>query len=126
MLDMTQMPAPVAAAFAKLGNPAPLLDARDLIFAEAARLAISPIEETLKWGQPSYLPPRKCGTTLRFGLLSGRPAIFVHCQTSIIEQARELFGGIADFKDNRALVLGGDPRATTHVICAALTYHQKR
>ncbi len=127
MLDTMEIPPHVSAAFAAMPPRirARLDQTRAEIFAEAERLGVRPIEETLKWGQPAYVPPRKSGTTIRLGQLAGEAALFVHCQTSIIEDARELFGGIADFKDNRALVLGGDARATTHVICAALTYHRK-
>ncbi|WP_299190721.1 DUF1801 domain-containing protein [uncultured Litoreibacter sp.] len=126
MLDMTLTTLPAVFDDMPEAEAATLLEARDLIYAEAARLGVGPLEETLKWGQPSVVPPKKSGTTIRLGLLGGKAALFVHCQTTIIDQARELFGGVAEFSGNRALVLGGDPRATTHVICAALTYYQKR
>lgn len=127
MLDMTTPPTTFPAIFADMpeAEAAGLLKVRDMIYAEALRLGVEPIEETLKWGQPAYVPPKKSGTTIRLGLLGGKAALFVHCQTNIIEQARELFGGVAEFSGNRALLLGGDARAVTQVICAALTYHRR-
>ncbi len=111
MLDMTPTPDPVAAAFADMpaSEAAKLMEAHALIHAEAARLGIGPLEDTLKWGQPSVVPPKTSGTTIRLGLLGGKAAVFVHCQTSIIETARETFGGVAEFSGNRALVLGATP-----------------
>ncbi|MEM9582545.1 MAG: DUF1801 domain-containing protein [Pseudomonadota bacterium] len=123
MLD-DHLPAEIEAVFQTMpaAQAAALLAVRSLILSEAAALKAGPVSEALKWGQPSYSVAK--GTPIRLGLSKGRTALFVHCQTSIIEPARELFGGVAEFEGSRALILGGDPRATTYVIRAALTYKQ--
>ena len=125
MLDTDELPAQISAVFDgyTTAQSCALIDLRALIFEEAARLGVGPVAETLKWGQPSYVVTK--GTPLRLALLGGAPAVFVHCQTTIIEAARALFGGVAEFSGTRALILGGDARAEAHVICAALTYHQR-
>jgi hypothetical protein len=127
MLDLTDIPPQVGAAFDALPpDIRPRLEqTRAEIFSEADRLGIAPLDETLKWGQPAYVPPRRFGTTLRLGQLGGAPALFVHCQTTIIEEARAVFGNEAEFSGSRALILGGSDAATSHVISAALTYHRR-
>ena len=60
---------------------------RDLIFDVAQdNPQVGRVEETLRWGQPSYLTPdTQSGSTLRIGLAkSGGVAIFAHCATDII------------------------------------------
>jgi len=88
----------VAAVF---DAPAPaaraqLLRLRALIFATAAATpGVGPLAETLKWGQPSYLTSvSKSGTTVRLGPVKDDPervALYVHCQTHLIDRFRELY-----------------------------------
>ena len=55
-------------------NPAQanrLAELRKRILAVAENRNVSPIEETLKWGQPSLVPPKRDGTTLRLGAREG-------------------------------------------------------
>ena len=56
----------------------------DLILDVAAKTpAIGPIEETLKWGQPAFLPnTTKSGTTIRLGL--PKTGGFAICLTSAL------------------------------------------
>ncbi len=89
------------------------------------------IVETLKWGQPSYLTERpKSGTTIRLGMSKDNcPAMFVHCQTSLITEYRLMFEDLFDFDGNRAMILK-DPAseqkdALAFCIARALTYHQR-
>ena len=58
-----------------------LHEMRALIFAAAEATGTAPLTETLKWGQPAYLPAKRAGTTIRLGVEGGHPALFVHCQT---------------------------------------------
>ncbi len=78
---------------------------RALIFAVARDLAGSgAVHETLKWGQPSYVV--KTGTPLRLGIgASGEPALLVHCQTTLIAQARDMFSDVLTFEGHRAICL---------------------
>lgn len=109
-----------------------LLVLRDLVFETAAKTeAAGEIVETLKWGQPSYLTVRpKSGSTIRIGVgKSGQPALFCHCQTSLVSEFRDIYPQTFDFEGNRALVLKeGEalPRAElAHCIALALTYHKR-
>ncbi len=109
-----------------------LLDLRELIFAVADETpGVGDLEETLKWGQPSYVTrsPRS-GTTIRLGPApSGSPryAMYVHCQTTLIATFRSRYADTFDFDGKRALVLDPgralDVKALAECIAMALTYH---
>jgi hypothetical protein len=111
-----------------------LLGLRDLIFEAAEGIdQVGGLTETLKWGQPSYLPERaRVGTTVRIDARK-KPhpgyAMYVHCQTSLADDFRELYPGLFSFEGNRAVLFddGDIPRdALKHCIGLALTYHLKR
>ena len=79
---------------------------RELAFAAAAeREEIGPLTETLKWGEPSYLA--KTGSTLRIWRTrnDNKPALFVNCQTSLVERFRDIYPTSFEYRDNRAVVL---------------------
>ncbi len=109
-----------------------LMQLRSLIFEIADDDdRIGPIEETLKWGQPSYLPSTtKSGTTIRIDAnakTAGHCALYVHCGTDLVSRWRELYGEILQFSGNRAVIFEADkplPIDTVkHIIAMALTYH---
>lgn len=103
-----------------------LQDARAMILEEAAALGLAPLNETKKWGQPAFLTPGGQGTTIRLGLHQQRPALFVHCQTSIVAEARRVFGDAA-FEGNRACLLDeAEEVAVRSIIRHALTYHSRK
>jgi hypothetical protein len=125
------MDAAVAAVFE--GHPVAvrerLLRLRELIIATAAETpGVGALQETLKWGQVSYLTPQSgSGTTVRIDLdgASGQPAIYVNCQTNLVEGYRERYPAAFDYQGTRAVVIGEAPdeAALRHVIAQALTYH---
>jgi hypothetical protein len=100
----------------------------------AATEGVGALEETLKWGQASYVTSQtKSGTTLRIGTLKGeeeRYALFVHCQTNLIETFRELYPQTFRYQGNRAIVFDEsdvlDEAALAHCIALALTYHASK
>ncbi|GAA0476059.1 DUF1801 domain-containing protein [Parasphingorhabdus litoris] len=105
---------------------------RSLIFEVAAHDdRIGPLEETLKWGQPSYLPSSsKSGTTIRIDAnakTAGNCALYVHCGTDLVARWRELYGEILHFEGNRAVIFEADKplptEAVKHIMAMALTYH---
>jgi Domain of unknown function (DU1801) len=109
-----------------------LLRLRDLIFETAAATeGVGALEETLKWGRPSYLTPEtKSGSTIRIDRHKsgdGRTAMFFHCQTRLVDTFRDMFRDDLAFEGNRAIVFdAGDelPEAPLrHCIAMALTYH---
>lgn len=111
-----------------------LLQVRNLIYATAAKNSeIGPISETLKWGQPSYVPATpRTGTAIRLGFSDHTPdtiQLFVHCQTTLIDTYRTLVGDELSFEGNRAIVVPIKPRLPkeTLTLCieAAFTYHRQ-
>lgn len=112
-----------------------LLQLRTLIFETAAETpGVGPLAETLKWGEPAYVPDRpKIGTPIRLGVSKktpGHSALFVHCQTDLVERFRGHYEGQMSFEGNRAVLVNPDlpvpVEAIKHCISLALTYHLKR
>lgn len=110
-------------------------DMRDLLLSLRATIydvaettdGVGPLTETLKWGQISYLNP--AGTTLRIDTAPDddeRVAMYVHCQTSIVETLRADYEGVLDFDGTRAIILPRDEAVPDeivhHCIRRALTY----
>ncbi len=89
------------------------------------------IEETLKWGQPSYLTQQsKSGSTIRIGRekkTQGDFAIYFKCQTTLVAAFKERYKNIFRYEGNRAILFNvGDKipiRELSHCIAMALTYH---
>jgi len=131
------MPLAIARAFDAFPS-APkrkLLQVRRLIYSVAEKNpVIGPVSETLKWGQPSYVPQKpRTGTAMRLGWNEETPDeihLFVHCQTTLIDTYRTLIGDELTFEGNRAIVVPLKPAlpkaALQLCIDAAFTYHKRR
>ena len=131
----TEIPDPkvrgVFAAFPDALRPG-LLALRDLILAVAAETpGVGRIEETLRWGQPAYLTPEtRAGTTIRLEVpKTGGYALYVPCQTSLIDDFRAVVGDRVRFEGTRAVLFrpgeAADRTALALLIGAALTYHRR-
>jgi len=128
------MDAAVAAVFEAYpaGVRAQLLALREMIIETAAGTeGVGALQETLKWGQVSYLTPESgSGTTVRIDVdaANGRPAIYVNCQTNLVDGYRALYPEAFDYQGTRAVVIGPSPDrdALRHVIAQALTYHLRK
>ena len=112
-----------------------LLGLRQMIYETAAETdEVGEIEETLKWGQPSYQTVRpKSGSPIRLGQdtnSDGGYALYFHCQTNLVATFRELYGDRLKFGGNRAIFFeAGDKlpkKALRHCIGLALTYHSRK
>lgn len=109
------------------------LQLRELVFnASADSPDIGTLKETLKWGQPSYLPNRpKTGTTIRIAPHDEETlGLYVPCSTTLISTFRQHYDDTLSFSRNRAVLI---PLNTpipadeiTHCIKLALTYHLKK
>jgi hypothetical protein len=109
-----------------------LLALRRLIF-DTARTTkgVGALQETLKWGQPSYLTPEtKSGSTIRIDQVkstSGQYAVYFHCQTDLVETFRELYPKEFSYGGNRSILLNAQDEvpetALRHCVALALTYH---
>jgi uncharacterized protein DUF1801 len=104
---------------------------RKLILETARKTdGVGPIEETLRWGQASYLTSEsKSGSTIRIDQVkgtSGQYAVYFHCQTNLVETFRELYPQLR-FSGSRAILLDATeemPEAELrHCVALALTYH---
>jgi hypothetical protein len=89
------------------------------------------VEETLKWGEPSYLT--KSGSTIRMDYKPAHPdqyAMYFNCKSRLVETFRELYGGLFQFEGNRAIVFNKNDKIPVnelkHCIRLALTYHKRK
>ena len=124
----------VGAVFSTYPKPlkAKLLALRRLIFDTAKTTkGVGALQETLKWGQPSYLTPEtKSGSTIRIDQVksaTNQYAVYFHCQTNLVETFRELYPKEFSYGGNRSILLnakGEVPEAALrHCVALALTYH---
>ena len=127
-MTLPDPPPDVAAAIQAADAPDRLLHLRALIYQTAEATGATPLTETLKWGQPAYLPPKRMGTTIRLGTQGGTPALFVHCQTDLVGRWRTLFPTEFAYDGNRAVLIPDDAPepALAHIIAMALTYHRDK
>ncbi len=111
-----------------------LMVLRQLIFDTAAATdGVGPVEETLKWGQPSYLTRQsRSGTTIRIDRIKSNPSqygMFVHCQTSLLSTYRERYPTLrCDGTRCVSFDIDEDPPSeiVRHCIAMALTYHRHK
>jgi hypothetical protein len=102
---------------------------RKLIIATAKKEeTISEIEETLKWGEPSYLV--KKGSTIRIDWKEKAPeqyAIYFKCTSKLVPTFREVYGDTFKYENNRAIQFDLKDKvpqaALQNCIRLALTYH---
>lgn len=101
---------------------------RALIIETAEAAGIPVLEETLKWGEPSYLA--KKGSTLRMDWKPRAPAqigLYFKCTTTLVPTIRDVYGALFSYEKNRAIRLPLDapwPLAElSECIRLALCYH---
>jgi len=112
-----------------------LLALRRLIFDTASTTyGVGQLEETLKWGQPSYLTPEtNSGSTIRIDQVkssASQYAVYFHCQTDLVATFRELYPREFRYGGNRSIVFDAghaiDEPAFRHCLALALTYHLRK
>ena len=105
---------------------------RQLIFDIAAENpAIGPIEESIRWGEPCYLPSQtKSGSMIRMHHYSKKPfdfALYFLCQTKLVGMFRDLYPKTFQFGGNRSLeFMVSDPLPIKEIkecIKLTLTYY---
>ena len=109
-----------------------LMFLRQLIFEVASTTSgVGELEETLKWGQPSYLTTQtKSGSLIRIDQIKsqeGKYALYFHCQTTLVDSFKEIYRDVFEFGDNRSIIFSVQDKvpveALSHCIAMALTYH---
>jgi Domain of unknown function (DU1801) len=124
----------VGAMFAGYREPikTKLLALRRLILNTArTTVGVGRIEETLKWGQPSYLTPDTgSGSTIRIDQVKSADdqyAVYFHCQTDLVATFRELYPDEFRYGGNRCMLFNAadaiPERPLRHCLALALTYH---
>jgi hypothetical protein len=103
---------------------------RALILTTAEKIeGLGLLEETLKWGEPSYLT--KMGSTLRIDWKANNPnqyAMYFQCTSKLVPTFKIMFNNTFRFSGNRAIIFHtSDPipeEALKLCIATALTYHK--
>ena len=122
MSNLATLDPALAAQFAQL---------RQLIMDTAAALPqIGALEESLKWGEPSYTPRKKnTGSSVRIAQRKdGRVALHFICHTGLIDEFRDLYPQL-NFEGKRGIIVDmAKPlpeEELRHCIAKALTYFLK-
>lgn len=103
---------------------------RELVLDTAAGIAnVGDVEETLKWGEPSYIV--QPGSTIRMGWKRSSPdkyMLYFNCKTRLIETFSALYGDLFSYEGNRAIVFTRHElipvKQVKHCITLALQYHR--
>ncbi len=102
----------------------------DIIYNVARKNNLGNVEESLKWGEPSFKV--KGGSPIRFDWKANTPNnfyIFFICNTTLVETFRTLYSPVLEFQDNRAIVLDISKELPIDIIedCIniAFNYHKK-
>lgn len=121
----------VKLVFDKYPGPvrAKMLRLRELVLETALETnGITMLEETLKWGEPSYLT--KGGSTIRMDWKAKTPdqyAIYFKCTSRLVETFKKTFDQLFEFEKNRAIIFKLDDEIPRNqlksCIKTALTYH---
>jgi hypothetical protein len=106
-----------------------LLFLRTLILETAADLNLGDVEETLKWGEPSYLA--KQGSAIRMDWKPRDPehyALYFNCKTRLVETFEALYGYLFCYEGKRAIVFTRmeliPVTQLKHCIALSLQYHR--
>lgn len=107
-----------------------LLDLRELVLNTASEIdGLEKLEETLKWGEPSYLT--KHGSTLRMDWKKKNPnqfALYFKCTSKLVETFKVLYKDKLRFEGTRAILFNLDEKIPEkeikNCITLALTYHK--
>jgi hypothetical protein len=112
-----------------------LMFLRQLIFDTAAATeGVGELEETLKWGEPSYLTPKtKSGSTVRIDWKKsneGQYAMYFKCTTNLVETFKEKYPTEFKYGGNRSIIFNEDDEISvkelSDCIALALTYHLRK
>ncbi|MBQ4805745.1 DUF1801 domain-containing protein [Aquimarina sp. MMG015] len=107
-----------------------IMNLRNLIIETAKEIEdIKSIEETLKWGEPSFLV--KKGSTIRIDWKKSKPnqyGMYFQCTSKLITTFRVLYKDTFQFEGNRAIIFPIEfdipEKELKNCITVALTYHK--
>ena len=107
-----------------------LLYLRQLVLDTAAAIPeITELEETLKWGEPSYLV--KKGSTIRMDWKAKKPnqyALYFKCTSQLVDTFKHVYGDTFNYETTRAIVFRPEDNIPVaelkHCLSLALSYHR--
>ena len=107
-----------------------ILNLRRLVVEAASEIEeITNLEETLKWGEPSYLA--KNGSTIRIDWKKKTPdqyAIYFKCTSRLVPTFKIIYDNIFQYEGNRAIVFQMNDEIPEvelkNCIAVGLTYHK--
>lgn len=100
---------------------------KSIIFETAAQTPkIGVLEESLKWGEPSFTPQKKnVGSSVRLAQREDAVAVMFICTTKLVDRFQEIYPDDFEYENGRALVFrNGEPipkEQLKHCIAMALT-----
>jgi hypothetical protein len=108
-----------------------LLFLRQLIFDTAKEInEVGDIEESLKWGEPSYSPIKpKVGSPIRINQIKkeNKYAIYFNCQSNLVPTFKQIYPKTFNYGGNRSIIFDINDKIPVtqlrHCISLALTYH---
>lgn len=102
---------------------------RSLVIETAEEKGVDELEETLKWGEPSFVT--KNGSTLRMDWKEKSPdqyAMYFQCTSRMVHTFRIVFNNIFQYEGNRAIVFQLNQKIPVaelkECIRASLMYHK--
>ncbi len=111
-----------------------LMYLRELILDTAVLAGVGEIEETLKWGEPSYLTPEtKSGSTIRIDWKESKKdqyGMYFTCTANLVDAFRERYPTELKYETNRSIIFSIDDEVPVkelkNCIALALTYHRNK
>ena len=104
-----------------------LLALRAYLFVVAKKHQVGRVQESLKWGEPSYLV--KGGSPVRMAWNAKRPnqyGLYFQCQSKLVETFKILFGNLT-YEGNRAILFGDEPFPSPEIeSCLLLAFGYKK
>ncbi|WP_447037083.1 DUF1801 domain-containing protein [Vibrio alginolyticus] len=104
---------------------------RNIVLTIASELKLGEVEESLKWGEPSYSV--KTGSPVRMDWKQKTPSryyLFFNYQTKLVDTFHELYSDSLEFQGNRAIILSLSaplPEASIKsCLELALTYQKRK
>lgn len=111
-----------------------LWQCREIFETVAKQAAVGTLDETLKWGQPSWRPTKpRTGSTLRMDWNPKFPdqlSLFVDCKTDLAARMQTLYPHLSENDGQRHLAISLDAplpvQAITHLADMTFTYHRAK
>tara|TARA_R110002094_G_scaffold23868_14_gene36157 strand:- start:1518 stop:1952 length:435 start_codon:yes stop_codon:yes gene_type:complete len=133
---MDNAPSPLLSRISRWSEPAQqkLWHCRAMFHEIAEKAGVGALDETLKWGQPSWRPTKpRTGSTLRMDWnpkFPDRLSLFVDCKTDLAARMQTLYPDLPENDGQRHLAIDLyaplPEQAITHLADMTFTYHRTK